>query len=736
MSTMLHAEPPAVPPSAFVGRAAELSMLGDLIRRPEIRLLTLVGVGGAGKTRMALEAVRRFGPDTNQAAFVDLAPLPSADLVATTIADALGLDKDVPPEELARLLRDQPRLLILDNFEHVLAAASLVSFLLGACPRLRVLVTSRSVLGIRGEHVYRVRPMLSDECVQLFVDRARAADHGFILDTNDRPVVTEISRRVDGLPLAIELAAARVRILPPKALLQRLEPRLAVLAGGERDRPLRHQALRNTIEWSYRLLPDTEQALFRHVAVFRGSWTLEAAATVAALQDVEVLDGISSLVDNSLVESVPTATGEPRFRVLETIREYALEQLAGRGERTGAEGRLIRHLIANCESDISELHGVEQAGWFAGLELDLDNVRAALAWTSESGRDVDLALQLAALLHNFWELGGHWHEGQMWLERSLAAAQEVDPVVLARALTIAGDMAYLLEDYTRARQHLERAVELWRQERPSAWLASSLRLLARVAVRDGQLSHAQLYCHEALDAATRSDAGAEIALAHNVVAIVAQNLGDLSEAMTHYEEGLRVARELVHLPAIALILWGMGTLAERQGDLDRAAAVFTEGLAISQQVSDKKEAARCLLGLARVGLQRNTELESAERMATESAELLRRMGAKRDLEQAETVLVTIQERRVSASRARPRRSDGLTAREAEIVGLIGEGTSNAEISTRLVLSVRTVERHIENIYSKLGVQGRTARAAVAGYAVRNGITTPHAGAAAEDQRDA
>src|SRR5215831_709701 len=255
-----------VPPARFVGRIVEMTELGDLLGRPDVRLLTVIGVGGCGKTRLALEAVRRFGGDLGQQiAFVDLAPLPASQLVGHTIAQALGLGEQLLDEELVKALHDQSALLVLDNFEHVLGAAGLVSALLSGCPQLRFLITSRAVLGIRGEHVFSVRPMQRDQCVQLFIDRAQAADSRFVVATDDEPILTEICARLDGLPLAVELAAARVRILPPKSLVTRLEPRLSLLTGGGRDRPPRHQAMRNTIEWSYKLLADADRALFRRL---------------------------------------------------------------------------------------------------------------------------------------------------------------------------------------------------------------------------------------------------------------------------------------------------------------------------------------------------------------------------------------------------------------------------------------------------------------------------------------
>jgi non-specific serine/threonine protein kinase len=711
-----------VPAARFVGRQAEMTQLEGLLRRPDIRLLTLVGVGGSGKTRLALEAVGRFTADRGQqVAFVDLAPLTASDLVGKAIAQSLGLRDAVWEGDLVYALQEIAWLLVLDNFEHVLDAASLVFDLLSRCPLLRIVVTSRAVLGVRGEHVFSVHAMQQDQCVELFLDRASAADSNFSIALEDEPTLAEICRRVDGLPLAIELAAARVRVLPPRALLTRLESRLGLLTGGGPDRPVRHQTLRNTIEWSCRLLRGSEQTLFRRLAVFRGGWSLGAAVSVVADTDIDALTRLASLVDKSLIEPVPTSSGDARFRMLETIREYALQLLFLSGETDDVMRSVIRYLIRLCESEVGNQRGGGQAAWFGQLDLELDNIRAALAWTLQAPDGAELGLHLAALLHNFWKEGAHWSEGRLWLERALARAEKVDPAVLAHGLTVAGDLAYLQNDSARARECLEWSIVLWRQQDPCQWLATSLRLMARIAIGDGQLALARSLCAEALAAANEAGVRVETGLALNVMGMVDQSVGDLAGAMARYEEGLRIMRALGDLPGTAFILWEIGQVAELQGELDRASAVFAQGLAVSQQAGDRKEAARCLLGLARVALRGDTELDTAESLALRSMDLFRAMGADREIEQAQALVASIRSQREGKVRVRARRSDGLTAREAQIVTLIAEGATNSAIGSYLALSVRTVERHIENIYAKLGVQGRTARAAVAGYAVRSEI---------------
>jgi non-specific serine/threonine protein kinase len=707
-------------PGRFVGRTLELAALEDLLCPQDVRLVTLLGVGGSGKTRLALEAVARCAAQSaERIAIVDMAPLTSPQLVGQAIAHALGIREALSDAELVAALQTQPTLLVLDNFEHLLGAATLVYFLAMACPRLRVIVTSRAVLGVRGEYVFHVRPLSSDESVLLFIDRAQAADTRFVVGEGTEPVIAEICRMLDGLPLAIELAAARVRVLPPHALVTRLQPRLAVLTGGGLDRPLRHQAMRNTIDWSYRLLNDDHQSIFRRMSVFSGSWTLDAAVSATSRVECETLAVLGSLIDMSLIESVPTLSGQPRFRMLETIREFGSEQLSIRGERDEALSGLIQYLVQVCESDLGRTRGSAQAEWFAQVDLELDNIRVALAWAVASPRHIELGLRLAAFLHKFWKERGHWSEGRMWLERALEQADETDPALLAHALTVAGDLAHLQGDTARARQYLQRSLSLWRRQAPSRWLAVTLRLMARIALGDGQFSIARSLSHEALTTASSVDVRVEQGLALNVIGMIDHTVGDMSAAMLHYEEALSIMRKLDDLPGSAFILWEIGQVAESLGELDRASAAFADGLAISRTAGDRKEMARCLLGLARVAVRLDMDTASARSFASESVELFGAMGAEREIEQARALLASIEESRQQNVRVKPRRSDGLTEREAQIVNLIAEGASNADIGVQLTLSVRTVERHVENIYAKLHVQGRTARAAVAGYAVRS-----------------
>ncbi len=476
-----------VPADSLIGRTTEVAEATALVRRPDVRLLTLSGPGGAGKTRLAIEVARVAAPDfAYGAAFVPLAPLREAALVIPAIIHALGLthQDDRPPlVRLQEALRDRELLLVLDNFEHLAAAAVEVAALLAAVPRLTVLVTSRTLLRIAGEHSYTVPPLaLADPAqlppldalaqvasVALFLCRVQARLPDFRLtETNAREVVA-ICARLDGLPLAIELAAARAALLSPRMLLARLNRRLALLTGGPRDLPERQRTLRATIDWSYRLLDLSEQLLFGRLAVFAGGWGLAAAESVAGavgLLAMSTLDGLQALLDKHLVQRVSGANGEPRFTMLETIREYALERLAERGEARVAQQVHARYYLALAEHAAPALHGPEQIAWFDRLDEEQANVRVALTWLLETG-DVAGALRLTGALHWFWHVRGHFAEGRAWIERALAGVDALGASVpaapLAHAHLAAGQLAIDQGDPAAAQVHCERSLSLWRE---------------------------------------------------------------------------------------------------------------------------------------------------------------------------------------------------------------------------------------------------------------------------------
>ncbi|CAA9576383.1 MAG: Transcriptional regulator, AfsR family, partial [uncultured Thermomicrobiales bacterium] len=448
-------------PTPFLGREREVAEVTGLLRRGEARLLTLAGPGGVGKTHLALAAAAELldaFPDG--AWFVDLAPLADPALVPTAVATALGLREAggrPPADAAANHLRDKAALLVLDNWEHLLGAAPFVADLLAACPRLAVLATSRAPLRLRGEREHPVGPLaLADpaadaaalagsEAVALFVERARAVKPGFALDETNAVAVAGIVRRLDGLPLAIELAAARVRVLAPPALLARLDRALPLLTSGPRDAPARQRTLRDAIAWSHGLLSPDERDLFRRLAVFVGGFTLEATEAVADLGgELDALGGLEGLAEDSLLRPAEGPGGEPRFTMLATVREFAREQLEASGEAAVAHGRHAAFFTVLAESAAPELTGPDQGAWLARLEAEHDNLRAALVWAE--GHEPESCLRLAGALWRFWYARGHLAEGLRRLEAAVARADGRPADACARALLGAGVLADLQGD--------------------------------------------------------------------------------------------------------------------------------------------------------------------------------------------------------------------------------------------------------------------------------------------------
>ena len=556
-------------PTPFLGRERELDEVLTLLQHPEVRLLTLTGPGGVGKTRLALrvaaEALESF-PDG--AFLIDLARQTDPALVPSAVATTLGL-REQPgqtlTETLADYLRERRMLLLLDNFEHLLPAATLAAELLAAAPELKILATSRARLELRAEHEYRVEtlpvpdpaslPPLDDlaryDAVALFVTRARALRHGFALTEGNARAVAAIVSRLDGLPLAIELAAARIKFLPPDALLDRLDHRLATLTGGARDLPPRQQTLRNTIAWSHDLLAPEEQVLFRRLSVFVGGWTLAGAEAMAALDAEAPLDALtvlSALVDQSLVVERPwpgILTDEPRFGMLETIREFAGEQLAASADADQVEHAFETFLADRAVAAEDGLSGPEQPFWLDRLEAEHDNLRAALGRILERG-DSATALRLASPLWRFWRMRGHPGEGRAWLERSLAVAATSDETARADAEFGIGKLSIDLGDHAAADAHFRSCLAL------------------------------------------RRKVGNPLAVAEvlSALSIVAVNLRHYDEARALGEEALQICREQNDLRGTANALHDLGLLAREQGDLERATELFDESMAIWRQLGE------------------------------------------------------------------------------------------------------------------------------------------------------
>jgi predicted ATPase/transposase/DNA-binding XRE family transcriptional regulator len=621
-----------MPPSVLIGRANEVTAVRRLLRTTEVRLLTLTGTGGIGKTRLALQmAAECLDEFTSGVCFVTLAPISDPALVAPTIAQSLGLAEAAGRPLIAQLqdyLRDKSLLLVLDNFEQVAAAASLVGELLGAAPNLKVLATSRVALRLPDEHEFVVPPLalvnpqrlpsiavLSQHAaVELFLERARAVKPDFAITTANATAIAEICQRLDGLPLAIELAAPRVRLLAPQALLARLvgahrSTSLQLLTGG-RGLPARQQTLRAAIDWSYNLLDASERTLFMHLAVFVGGCTLEAAERVLRTEDRglsnagidsvlspqhSILDGLTALLDHSLLQYADGADGETRFTMLETIREYALERLEASGEDDTLRRQHAAYYLALAEEAESQIQGAEQAVWLDRLEAEHDNLRAALRWALSNGA-AEIGLRLAAALGEFWWPRGHVSEGRGWLNQILdlrftildletADQSKIQNLksAIAKALYRAGELAYAQGDYGSATTLLEQSLTLYRDLGDKRGIACALRGLGNTLSFRGDHELAEPLRYESLALFREIDDAWGIAwmLYH-----IAVERSDVEQKAALLEESLALARAGGYKRTIVSVLNGLGLVAREQEDYARSVMFYNESLALCDQLHD------------------------------------------------------------------------------------------------------------------------------------------------------
>jgi predicted ATPase/DNA-binding SARP family transcriptional activator len=602
----------------LIGRTRELAELERLLS--SARLVTLTGPGGTGKTRLAQEAARgnsqRF-PDG--VAFVELAPLRDPELVVPTIARAIGVEEtgDTPVVNLlAAAIGDKRLLLVLDNLEQVAAAASDLAALLASCPGLSLLTTSRMRLRLRGEHEYPVSPLAlppvtttgqltttiaieQTPAVELFSHRAREARPGFTLTPENLEAVVAVCRRLDGLPLAIELAAARVRVLTPNQLLRRLEHSLDVLRTTAQDVPARHRTLRDTLSWSHELLTPSEQVLFRRLSVFVGGWTIEAAEAVATIagDETATLETLARLIDQSLINMLGEADGaESRFTMLETIREFAAELLEASGEFA-----LVKEAHASWYLDLAiaaepHLPGPSAVSWLDRLESEHDNLRAALDWL-RARRDGQRAVTLAAALWRFWWLHGHVAEGREQLETALVMDGEA-PAARAAALDGAGVLAETQGDYDRAEALHGESLALSRESGDKTGIARALGNLGVVAFDRDHNDLAATFLEESLALAREIGDHLLVATALNDLGIVAYRRGDLDRAEPLYQESLALRRQAGSGSEIARALNNLGGVAIDRGDFARACQLCSESLSLYREAGDRWGAAGAQVGLA------------------------------------------------------------------------------------------------------------------------------------------
>ncbi len=597
------------PLTAFVGREREAAALATLLETGSARLVTLTGPGGTGKTRLALEVAAAVAPRFGDgAAFVDLAPVRGAERVLPAILLAVGLREgdDRPPlERLVGHLRNHDALLVLDNLEHVLAAAPVLADLLVACPRLVILATSRSPLRLSGEHLVPVPPLAlpaagaapsdaaATEAVRLFADRARLADPGFVLTEANTPVVGAICRRLDGLPLAIELAAARSAVLPPDALLDRLERRLPLLTGGPRDHPDRLRTMRGAIAWSEDLLDPAAQALLRRLSVFVGGIPLDAAEAVAAEHTTpggapaagspDVLDGLAALLDGGLLRREAEG-GKPRFGMLETVREYALDRLAAAGEIEDARRAHAAWCLGFVEAAQPALWAAADGALLDGIEAEHDNLRAALGWTLTA--DPAAALRLASGLAPFWMRRSHWAEGRSWLERALATDADPDGPVRAFALGRLGAIAGDQGDFEVARTMFRQSLAMAERLGDARLVALDSRGLGIIASNQSDFEQAGTLFTTALDAFRALGDQPGVARCLNDLGLVAERQGDHGRAIAYQEEALPIARLLGDEHQVCVILGNLGGAYYDRGDYARGEALSEEALQVSRRIGD------------------------------------------------------------------------------------------------------------------------------------------------------
>ncbi len=607
-----------MPLMALIGREQEVRAIGDLLLHPEVRLLTLTGTPGVGKTRLALQVATDL-----QSGFVDgvffiaLASLRDPDLVVPTIAHALGLTEtgDWPLlERLYASLDEKQVLLVLDNFEQVATAAPHLSELLVACPRIKLLVTSRAVLHIGEEYEYAVPPLavpdlqhlpqlsepeklLPSAAVALFLRRARAIKPAFQLTPANAGAIAEICVRLDGLPLAIELAAARINLLSPRALLERLSHRLAVLTSTSQDMPARQQTLRSTLTWSYDLLRTEVQQLFGYLSVFVGGCTLEAVEAVCGTSDdpstlsgFPILDGVASLVDTSLLNAVEQEDQEIRFTMLETIREYGLEVLETSGKIEDTRLAHATYYLRLAEEAEPQLSGPQQISWFQRLEREHDNLRTALSWFLEQGphsQSRELALRLSGALWRFWEIRGYAGEGRRWLERALEISRGVRSAMQAKALISAGGLATLQDDFGQAEVLCREGLALYRELGDRQGSATALSIWGYASMMRSNYAEALALEEEALALFQEGgETGGRVFALQNLMLVLFYQ-GEYAKAHPLLEESLEFSREGGDIRGYAISLLLMGIVLLSEGNPARAHERLEESLAVSREMGYK-----------------------------------------------------------------------------------------------------------------------------------------------------
>lgn len=707
-----------VPLSSFIGREREINDVKHLL--PAARLVSLTGVGGCGKTRLAIEVARSvFGTYDDAICWVELASLADEALLPQTVAEALHV-REIPnqalSETLANFLKSKNLLLVLDNCEHLISAcAQLSEQLLRACPDLKILATSREPLGIDGETVYQVptlslpepsasslRQLLRSEAMCLFVERARAGDPGFSLTEQNGRAAAQICRRLDGIPLAIELAAVRVKLLSVEHLAERLDDRFNLLTSGSHTALPRHQTLRATIDWSYDLLPEEARVLFRRLAVFAGGFTLEAAEQICADESLlkpAVVDRLGRLVDRSLVIVVQQAE-EERYGLLETIREYAREKCSASGEEERVQQRHFDFFLKLAEQAEPRLYEAQEASWLNRLEREHDNLRRALEWSQGTDDRNELGLRLAGALGKFWEIRGYFREGREYISAALSRATVSGTSSHTKAVFTEGDLAFEQGDFQVARARLEQSISAYRKLGAShrAGLAEALRQCGYCATEMGDYATASRMLTEALGTMRELKNPTGIARTLWQLGWAMLRSGDFEHAAQYFEEALPMVRQIGSKYQMSLVLSGLADLRFYRGDYEAAAALEEESLQCAREVGYTWRVPASLGSLARIAI-RQGNLKKAAALLGESITLRREIG-----EQGGTAWCLEKFAEVALIQAQHESS----ARQAEAFGraarLYGAAaTLRAAIGSALdLIDQSDYERHLALIRGRLG----------------------------------